>query len=261
MQFSFSARALERRPSLTLRARVAHAAELYTAQRAPVILCSGGYSRGRSEATVMRELLVAHGVPHHAVIPDDGGTSTRLALRSARRFGRGRWQTIIAVSSPYHLRRICAEAKRQGLIVTMSAARSDEPMTQRRARFLARQRMREAIATTAYAAGAGVERLRTAVGGTLPARAVTQVTARLDFLLKGADDVAASSERLGQIIKSKVADFSDTSTVETPASGLEWPAAGAIGGTFGMRFGRLHAGIDIRAPYGAPVLAAGHGTV
>src|SRR5262249_13844626 len=40
-----------------------------------------------------------------------------------------------------------------------------------------------------------------------------------------------------------------------------WPVNGPVVSPFGMRWGRLHAGIDIAVPSGTPVRAAGSGTV
>jgi murein DD-endopeptidase MepM/ murein hydrolase activator NlpD len=46
-----------------------------------------------------------------------------------------------------------------------------------------------------------------------------------------------------------------------PGSGLIWPADGPVTSGFGYRWGALHPGIDIGAPYGAPIHAAKGGTV
>ncbi|MDQ3890190.1 MAG: peptidoglycan DD-metalloendopeptidase family protein [Actinomycetota bacterium] len=45
------------------------------------------------------------------------------------------------------------------------------------------------------------------------------------------------------------------------SSGLIWPVSGPITSGFGMRWGRMHAGIDIGAPAGTPVQAAASGRV
>jgi murein DD-endopeptidase MepM/ murein hydrolase activator NlpD len=45
------------------------------------------------------------------------------------------------------------------------------------------------------------------------------------------------------------------------ASGFVWPVNGPVVSGYGMRWGRLHAGIDIAVPAGTPILAAASGTV
>jgi murein DD-endopeptidase MepM/ murein hydrolase activator NlpD len=44
-------------------------------------------------------------------------------------------------------------------------------------------------------------------------------------------------------------------------SGLIWPVSGAVVSTFGMRWGRMHEGIDIAVPAGTPIRAAASGSV
>lgn len=45
------------------------------------------------------------------------------------------------------------------------------------------------------------------------------------------------------------------------STGFIWPADGAFTSGFGWRWGRIHAGIDIAAPIGTPILAAASGVV
>jgi vancomycin permeability regulator SanA len=245
-------------PSMTLRVRVARAAELHAQGLAPTILCTGGRSNGRSEARVMRAILLAHGVAGDAVIADDGGINTRQALRSVRRFGDGLWR-IIAVSSPYHMARIGSEARRQGIDAQLCPAQRPGQRSWRLLAFDVRQYMREAVAVPAYALGWQLEALRSHPPVSLAVRAARHAHARVRFLLRDADAVAAAGDAIARRIKEQVANFSDTETVLTSASGLRWPVRGSIGSRFGLRHGRLHAGLDLRAAYGAPVVSAASG--
>ena len=53
----------------------------------------------------------------------------------------------------------------------------------------------------------------------------------------------------------------DGAPTSPSAAGLIWPAAGPVTSPFGMRWGRMHDGIDIGAPMGAPIHAAASGQV
>ena len=89
-----------------------------------------------------------------------------------------------------------------------------------------------------------------------------------------ADALEAESRQLASLIAASSSpapssgggDGSDTH-FETPAGGaagaggLIWPLQGMVTSPYGMRWGRLHAGIDIAAPAGAPIVAAAAGTV
>jgi murein DD-endopeptidase MepM/ murein hydrolase activator NlpD len=76
---------------------------------------------------------------------------------------------------------------------------------------------------------------------------------------------AQSSELTAQIQAAQVsperspASFAIDSTQS--ASGLIWPVSGPVVSPFGMRWGRMHEGIDISAGSGTPIAAAGAGTV
>jgi uncharacterized SAM-binding protein YcdF (DUF218 family) len=142
-------------PSPTLRLRTQHAAALHRRGLAPRVVCSGGRSGGRSEPEVMAELLRAESVPDEALVLDENGTTTRATLDSVVVLGGGAWRRIVVVSSPYHVFRIVAEARRHGVTALASPARRD-PQTLDRVTALgllasdARQYAREVIAVWAY---------------------------------------------------------------------------------------------------------------
>lgn len=248
-------------PSISLRARLDAAADVYRQGWAPVVLCSGGRARGISEAAVMRNHLVAAGLPAEAVIPDDSGQSSRGTLISAALFGGGAWKRILLVTSPYHMYRVCREAERHALEPLSCPSAAPDPARRGVRSFLVRQYARELAAVTWYALSASLARM-------IRLPLLRPVTAawrhaiwRVRALFFETDAVADSMEFLGRRIKAATPDIPDTQTITTPAGGLLKPLRGKAGSRFGMRYRRLHSGIDLRAPYGSPVTAAAAGTV
>lgn len=79
------------------------------------------------------------------------------------------------------------------------------------------------------------------------------------------EDLEAQSASLAEQIRQAQQPSSSPSAppiVPPTGSGLlGWPVSGPVVSGFGMRWGRMHEGIDITCPTGTPVRAAGAGTV
>ncbi len=84
-----------------------------------------------------------------------------------------------------------------------------------------------------------------------------------------ADALEAESARVASVITSAAPasqpgsdEHAPTPTSAAPSSsGFVWPVSGTVVSPYGQRWGRLHAGIDIAAPAGTPIVASGAGQV
>ena len=111
--------------------RIWHAARLYHAGRAPVIVASAGSVWGedvwgepdrQTGAEAMRTVLVAWGVPHSAIIVEQNSRSTREnAVETARLAARRGFERLLLVTSVWHMRRAEAVFRRVGLPVVPAA--------------------------------------------------------------------------------------------------------------------------------------------
>ena len=73
--------------------------------------------------------------------------------------------------------------------------------------------------------------------------------------------LAAQSEELAAAIRNAQAGVGSSGTGAPSVAGLIWPVSGPVVSGYGMRWGRLHEGIDITASTGTPIWAAAAGTV
>jgi murein DD-endopeptidase MepM/ murein hydrolase activator NlpD len=90
-------------------------------------------------------------------------------------------------------------------------------------------------------------------------RALSSIRANERDFIAEAEALQAESARIAAAIRS--AQASPASPPVQSSSGLIWPVAGPITSPFGMRWGRMHEGIDIGAAYGTPIHAAASGRV
>ena len=78
-----------------------------------------------------------------------------------------------------------------------------------------------------------------------------------EYLHEVAGILAANAQ-----VTATIQSAGSTSYDATPsASGLIWPVSGPVVSGFGLRWGRMHTGIDIGIGYGAPIVASAGGNV
>lgn len=115
------------RPSPVLRARLDHAGALWRAERAPLLVVTGGVGKGDtlSEADVGRKYLMAHGVPDSVILVEREGRTTGESIASAaemlRALGAHR---VILVSDPFHSLRLRILGARAGVRARTSPTRT-----------------------------------------------------------------------------------------------------------------------------------------
>jgi murein DD-endopeptidase MepM/ murein hydrolase activator NlpD len=93
----------------------------------------------------------------------------------------------------------------------------------------------------------------------LKASALADTRESREEYLAEAEALAAQSAALAAQIES--AQGGSVSTGPVSDAGLIWPVGGPVTSGFGMRWGRMHEGIDIAAASGAPIVAAAAGSV
>jgi uncharacterized SAM-binding protein YcdF (DUF218 family) len=120
------------RPSPALERRVTHAVRLFRAHQAPVLLMTGGLGRHPPhEATLMRALALAQGVPAPSIVMEDRATSTfESGMYCAALCAQRGWTTLLVVTDGYHLPRSLLTFRSFGMCAVGSAV----PHRWRRAR-------------------------------------------------------------------------------------------------------------------------------
>ena len=96
-----------------------------------------------------------------------------------------------------------------------------------------------------------------AVRGRKKARLASVQESKGEYLHEVAGLQAASRQVTAQLQSAGSSSYSSTPS----SSGLIWPVNGPVVSGFGMRWGRMHEGIDIAVGYGTPIHAAASGTV
>lgn len=151
----FGAQTLPTGPSDELIARLGHARALFDQGLASTIVVSGGTSVDAAGHTLdetadMTAWLVDHGIPAAAILTGRPGANTRQTVATMGRMtGETGLHPWLAVSSPFHARRILDEAGRVGIDVLVSGpGDSPETLTPRVRRF---QLLMEVLATAYYA--------------------------------------------------------------------------------------------------------------
>jgi len=96
-----------------------------------------------------------------------------------------------------------------------------------------------------------------AVRGHKKSRLASVQESKSEYLHEVAGLEAASRQVTATLQSSGSSSYSSTPS----SSGLIWPVNGPVVSGFGMRWGRMHEGIDIGVGYGTPIHAAASGTV
>jgi len=114
------------RPSARLRARLDKALELYRAGLFAEVIVSGGVGvEGFDEAVVMKQYLMARGVPEARIHADSRGLDTQSTARNAAATMAARgWGSALVVSQYYHVPR-CRLALTRAGVVSVASAHAD----------------------------------------------------------------------------------------------------------------------------------------
>lgn len=103
--------------------RVKNAVELYKQGYAKYMLFSSGYTYVFEETLIMKELAEFLGVPGESIILEDKSKNTYENVKFSKDIlKRNGWNSIILVSSPYHMRRVSLVFKKQAREIEVTYA-------------------------------------------------------------------------------------------------------------------------------------------
>ncbi len=105
------------KPSPRLAARLDRAYDCHAAARCKIVFVSGGVDPdGHDEAAVMRDYLIARGVPAEHIVADSLGNDSWATARHASAYLREHGYTsALAVTQYFHMPRTMLALKRQGV--------------------------------------------------------------------------------------------------------------------------------------------------
>ena len=95
----------------------------------------------------------------------------------------------------------------------------------------------------------------------LKTSALTDTRETREEYLHEVEALAAQSAQLAARIQAAQQSAGSTGTGQPSAAGFIWPCDGVVVSGFGLRWGRMHEGVDIGCAYGTPNRAAASGTV
>ncbi len=159
----------------------------------------------------------------------------------------------------------------KSIAARVKTARDGVADARRRTRVAREEQARvEAVASSAASEQRGVvTRLLTSRDALVAAQrekstALASIEAGQDEVEEALHDLEAQSAALAAQIRAAQQPPSSSAPPIVPPTGsgiLGWPVSGSVVSGFGMRWGRMHEGIDITCSSGTPVRASGAGTV
>jgi murein DD-endopeptidase MepM/ murein hydrolase activator NlpD len=234
--------------------------------------------RHEARLAELRQLLERQAEVLRVLEHNERRAQERLAARVVEIYESDRPGTIEVLLSVTSLDELLSQlqyleeiaARDQEIATDVAAARAELAAERRRTQQLEQE---EAATTAALAARTAEQR---AALGEIIARRNELATAQADreAILgnireerheheEDIDALERASEELAERIRRSQSSSGGASrgTGAAPSSGFIWPVNGPLTSPYGMRWGRLHAGIDIGVGFGTPIRAAASGTV